>query len=125
MTFTKMLSIAALTTLTACAGTTTPPATGTATTITTEAAFRSTLVGKTIGFAGNTFVINADNTVSGPWDGTGITGTWSWEDQYWCRDIAIGGTARNPDCQIWTVEGTSATVTRDRGNGSSFTYSIN
>lgn len=92
--------------------------------ITTETEFRQALVGRTIGFEGSTFVINANGTVSGPWDGSGITGTWNWDGSFWCRDIAIGGVSRAPDCQLWTVSGNSATVVRDRGTGSSFVYTI-
>jgi len=95
------------------------------TALTTEQAFRGAVVGRTITFDGsNSFVINANGTVSGPWDGSGITGTWYWDGQYWCREIAIGGTARPLDCQSWVVNGNRATVTRDRGAGSSFVYTV-
>ncbi len=92
--------------------------------LTTRAAFDSAIVGKTLNFNGNRMVINADGTISGPWDGSGITGTWRWSFGSWCREIAIGGVDRGPDCQNWSVDGNVATVTRDRGNGSSFRYTI-
>ncbi len=125
MTISKTILAIGLFALGGCAGTTAPDTSAEPVILTTEAAFRAAIVGKTMGFDGSTFTVNADNTVSGPWDGSGITGTWSWEDPYWCRDIAIGGVDRGSDCQIWAVSGSSATVTRDRGNGSSFTYSLN
>ena len=94
-------------------------------TITTEADFRSTIVGNTVTFGDNaSIVVNADGTVSGPWDGSGVTGTWEWEDSFWCRDVAIGCRELGRDCQVWIVDGAVATVTRDKGNGRTFEYTI-
>ena len=120
----KLLPATVFATLVACAGTTGTDSGSAAVPITTEAEFRSAIVGKTIGFNGNTLVINPDNTVSGPWDGQGITGTWYWEDQFWCRDISIGGNDLGVDCQTWTFDGSTARVTRDRGNGNGFDYTV-
>lgn len=98
---------------------------GDAKAITTEAAFRDTVVGKTVTFDGNSLIINSNGTVSGPWDGSGISGTWNWDGAYWCRVVTIGdGDARPEDCQQWVINGNVATVTRDRGNGASFDYII-
>jgi hypothetical protein len=92
--------------------------------ITTEAQFRDFVVGKTLSFQGNTFAFNSDGTLSGPWDGQGITGDWTWENGASCRSGAIGSRVLDRDCQIWVVQGSSATVTRDRGAGGSFVYVI-
>ena len=92
--------------------------------LTTEQAFREAVVGKTLEFMGNTMVINGDGTISGPWDGRGITGSWEWRDGAWCRIVAIGSEERPEDCQLWSVDGNKATFTRDRGNGVSATYTI-
>ncbi|WP_224824943.1 hypothetical protein [Cognatishimia sp. MH4019] len=92
--------------------------------VTTEAQFRETLVGRTLTFEGKSLVVNADGTISGPWDGQGITGTWTWNDGAVCRDAKIGSRVLAPDCQVWTLDGSTAIVTRDRGNGASFVYTI-
>ncbi len=92
--------------------------------VTTEAQFRETIVGRTLTFEGKSLVVNADGTISGPWDGQGITGTWNWSDGAMCRDGRIGSRVLAPDCQVWELDGSSATVTRDRGNGASFVYTI-
>jgi hypothetical protein len=118
----KRLLLTALLALPACATTTddtSPPKA-----IETEAAFRAAIVDRQITFEANTLTINSDNTISGPWNGDGITGTWTWEDGAFCRDIKIGGQARDPDCQTWIVAGDTATVTRNRGAGASFDYKI-
>ncbi|KQI70541.1 hypothetical protein AN191_17690 [Loktanella sp. 5RATIMAR09] len=93
--------------------------------ITTEAQFREAVVGKTLTFQGNTFAFNDNGTLSGPWDGRGITGNWTWENGAACRRGAIGSRVLELDCQVWVVEGSTATVTRDRRNGASFVYEIN
>lgn len=92
--------------------------------ITDEAQFRSAIVGKTLEFNGNTFTVNADGTFSGPWDGNGISGTWTWENGAFCRAGRAGSRTLDRDCQTWAVNGNVATVTRDRGAGSSFDYTI-
>ena len=122
MPYSKSLIAAAIMGLSACAGT--APTESGSTALTTEAAFRTAIVGKTLTFAGNTLTINADNTISGPWDGSGIIGTWYWDDAYWCREVAVGGVERGLDCQAWTTTGTEATFTRDRGAGNSATYTL-
>lgn len=97
---------------------------GEATKIVTEAQFREVVVGRSLDFKGNVFTINADGTMDGPWGGKGLKGTWVWDNGAMCRKITIGGEARDPDCQIWEVSGTTATATRNRGEGTSFDYKI-
>ncbi|MEL7301588.1 MAG: hypothetical protein AAFM92_14500 [Pseudomonadota bacterium] len=92
--------------------------------ITSEAEFRSAIVGRELGFNGNTFTVNADGTFSGPWDGNGISGTWSWENGAFCRTGRAGTRVLERDCQAWAVNGNTATVTRNRGAGTSFDYTI-
>ena len=89
-----------------------------------ESEFRSAIVGKTLTFQGNSFTLNSDGTLSGPWDGSGITGTWVWDNGAMCREASIGTRQLDPDCQTFAVNGSTATVTRDRGAGQSFDYTI-
>ena len=92
--------------------------------VTTEAQFRSDIVGRTLTFNGNSVTFNADGTLSGPWDGQGISGTWGWDDGAVCREAAIGSRQLDPDCQTFVLDGDTTIVTRNRGEGASFTYSI-
>lgn len=89
-----------------------------------EAEFRATIVGKTLTFQGNSLTVNADGTLSGPWDGSGIQGTWVWDNGAMCREASIGTRELDPDCQTFVVNGSTVTVTRNRGAGQSFEYSI-
>lgn len=122
---TKMTLTAAVCGLSACMSTPATDDAGAMTTLTTKAQFEQAIVGRTLAFDGNTFMFNANGTFSGPWNGEGIEGTWDWVDGAACREGRIGTSRRlDLDCQIWTVAGSQATVTRDRGNGASFVYDI-
>ena len=92
--------------------------------ITTEIEFRDIIVGKTMTWEGNSFQFNADGTLSGPWGGEGIRGQWTFEDGAACRTASIGTRVLDPDCQIFVIDGSNATVTRDRGEGNTFVYEI-
>ncbi|MEL6690191.1 MAG: dihydrodipicolinate reductase [Pseudomonadota bacterium] len=119
-----LLITAAFATLAGCMEPATPVSAPASAAITEEAAFRSAIVGKTLDFNGSTFTVNANGTISGPWDGSGISGTWTWEDGAFCREGQVGARVLELDCQTWAVNGNVATVTRDRGAGQSFDYTI-
>ncbi len=122
---TRFIALAGLGGLTACMTTPATDADGAAVMLGTQAQFEQAIVGRTLAFEGNTFMFNADGTFSGPWNGDGISGTWTWVDGAACREGRIGTTRTlDLDCQIWSVAGSQATVTRDRGNGASFVYDI-
>lgn len=123
----NLLALAGIGLLSACAmetGEMADKPTASAGLITSEAAFRSAIVGKTLTFEGSSFTANADGTISGPWNGEGISGTWAWDDGAWCREATIGSRVLDPDCQTFELTDEGVLVTRDRGAGNSFTYTI-
>ena len=72
----------------------------------------------------NEIVIGSDGSISGVFNGAVLAGTWEWRDGAWCRTLTAGPRGPSPeDCQIWTItpEG-EFEITRNRGEGSSFTY---
>ena len=90
--------------------------------IVTEKDFRDTVVGKPIRLGPDVvFTINADNTISGDVDGRSATGTWNFDDGFWCRKIIVEDVFTE-DCQLWVVDGEDLIITRDRGRGESFRY---
>lgn len=90
--------------------------------ISDEETFRKAIVGRTVALQdGANMTINADNTITGAVDGEVVTGTWSFEDGYWCRTITLGDIFTE-DCQLWVVDGDRLVITRDRGNGESFAW---
>ncbi|NRB00180.1 MAG: hypothetical protein HRU32_10220 [Rhodobacteraceae bacterium] len=87
-----------------------------------EETFRNAIVGKEIQLAdGASMTINPDNTISGAVDGVEATGTWSFEDGFWCRTITLGDIFTE-DCQLWVVDGDRLIITRDRGEGQSYAW---
>ena len=84
------------------------------------------VVGKTLTFReGSSFVISADGTLSGFFDGTPLVGTYEMRDGFFCRTLSEGPRGPSPeDCQLLVLDGNVLQVTRDRGNGSSFSYTL-
>lgn len=46
-----------------------------------------------------------------------ITGTWRWDDRFYCRNIIVNAVALKPDCLTVSVKGNEAIFTRHRGKG--------
>ena len=93
-------------------------------TIETEKEFRALLVGKRlVDHRGDWAMLNADDTIDGVFEGEKLTGSWSWKDRYLCRDAKLGDRDFK-DCQVWSVDGSIATVTRNEGKGASVEYRI-
>ena len=56
--------------------------------------------------------------------GWGITGTWSWQDGYFCREMNWGGDTIPYNCQLVEIRGNSIRFTVDRGAGDSAAFRI-
>jgi hypothetical protein len=54
-----------------------------------------------------------------------ISGDWSWQDGYFCRDLFWGGDALGYNCQEIKVEADRVRFTSDRGAGDSAEFKIN
>ncbi len=92
--------------------------------IVTEDQFRAVVVGRPIRLDdGVVFTVNADNTITGDVNGEAATGTWAFEDGFWCRRIVLGD-AFTEDCQLWVVDGDRLIITRDRGRGERFAWRV-
>lgn len=94
-------------------------------TLSTAADF-APLFGKRLAFSDADFVtINANGTLSGEFGGEDTLGTWELRDGYWCRVLTAGPRGPQPeDCQLFVQKGNVLSITRDRGNGNSFDYTI-
>lgn len=94
--------------------------------ITSEADFVAKVADKKMVLEGtdNFVMINSNGTIGGNFGGSALAGTWEWRDGAWCRVLTAGPRGPSPeDCQIWADQGGGAyTVTRNRGEGSSFVY---
>ncbi len=90
-----------------------------------KSAFLSLIDGKElrIGLYNLSLKLTPDGKIVGKALGWGITGNWSWEGGYFCRDMDWSGYAIERDCQL--VEARNGrelrfTVNRGKGDSASF-----
>jgi len=92
-----------------------------------QAAFLSLVDGKELrmGLFGIALRIAPDGTIDGSAVGFGVTGTWSWQDGYFCREMDWSGTAIPYNCQLVEARGmTQIRFTVDQGAGDSATFVV-
>lgn len=84
------------------------------------------IIGRTLTLnPGQSFVISANGTLNGSWDGKPLVGAYEMRDGFFCRTLSQGPRGPSPeDCQLFVLEGNKLQGTRDRGNGGSFTYTV-
>jgi hypothetical protein len=70
-----------------------------------------------IALYGLTLNLSADGSITGRAVGWGISGSWVWENGYFCRDMDWSGTAIAYNCQLVEVEGDRIRFTVDQGAG--------
>ena len=77
--------------------------------IETEQEFREIAVGKKLVYNKGALTVHDDGTMTGTHSGKKVTGTWSWEDEYYCRSVKVGKKDIGHDCQIVELSGNSLT----------------
>ncbi|MEO0913784.1 MAG: hypothetical protein AAFY59_12470, partial [Pseudomonadota bacterium] len=83
--------------------------------ITTEADFRSEIVGRTLSNGAVTLQILSPGVLGGIGrSGTPVVGTWTWDDGRFCRNIVSGGSVGN-GCQTVLLTGTAVTFLEATG----------
>ncbi|SIS84875.1 hypothetical protein SAMN05421759_104278 [Roseivivax lentus] len=55
------------------------------------------------------------------WD---VTGNWTWQDGFFCRDLEWGGDPLGYNCQLVTRDGNRVIFTSDRGQGRSAGFTL-
>ena len=74
---------------------------------------------------GKSYVIGADGTIKGTWDGAALVGEYEMRDGFFCRTLSQGPNGPSgEDCQILILDGNQLKGTRDRGNGVSFMLTV-
>ena len=104
-----------------------PPATAQGyETVQTREAFLAAVEGRelSIWLLGVQLRVHADGTISGEARNDPVTGTWSWENGEFCREMAWGDMAIEPACQLVEVSGTRIRFTLDGGTGDNATFTI-
>ena len=68
--------------------------------------------------------VQQDGQISGSAMGWDVTGTWSWQNGYFCREMNWGGDPIPYNCQLVEVAGPDVRFTSDQGAGDSETFRI-
>jgi len=68
--------------------------------------------------------VTGDGAISGTGAGWDITGTWSWQDRYFCREMNWGGDPIPYNCQLVEFDGQDMRFTTDQGAGDSASFRL-
>lgn len=84
-----------------------------------RSAFLAAVEGKDLRIAlyGLTLNVKGDGTITGRAVGYDITGSWSWENGYFCRDMDWSGYPIEYNCQLVELDGDRIRFTVDQGAG--------
>lgn len=78
-----------------------------------------------LGVYGISIRVNPDGKIDGEALGWGVTGTWNWDDGYFCRELDWSGTSIPFNCQLVEARGDSEMrFTVDRGAGDSASFRL-
>lgn len=68
--------------------------------------------------------VTPEGQITGRAFGRDVTGNWSWQDGYFCRDLAWGDTSFGYNCQEVARDGRSLRFTSDKGAGQSASLNL-
>lgn len=68
--------------------------------------------------------VSPDGTIAGTGAGWDVTGTWSWENGYFCREMSWGGDPIPYNCQLVESNGPDMRFTTDQGAGDSASFRL-
>lgn len=69
--------------------------------------------------------VRPDGTITGSALGWDVTGTWSWQDGYFCREMDWSGMAIDYNCQLVEARGADRLrFTVDRGEGETASFRL-
>lgn len=95
--------------------------------VTDRTEFLSLVNGKQlrIGIYGLRISVVPDGSINGSASGWDLTGSWSWQDGYFCREMDWSGYEIDYNCQLVEVRGDDRMrFTVDRGNGRSAEFNL-
>ncbi|NNG06026.1 MAG: hypothetical protein HKM95_18240 [Inquilinus sp.] len=95
--------------------------------IATAEDFRARVVDRPLegGEGWNRLVIQSDGTMTGlRADGATLSGSWTFENGYFCREAIVDGASLGTDCQTVSIDGDSAVFHRDGGRGERISYTF-
>ena len=86
-------------------------------TIDDEARFLSLVKGKKLTRFGISLNVFENGTIEGRAFGWPVTGQWSWQDGFFCRDMYYGSQGIGLNCQMVKAKGGTLRFIADRGAG--------
>lgn len=88
--------------------------------------FNALVAGKElrIGLYGLSLSVTPDGAIRGRAVGYDVTGSWSWQDGYFCRQMDWSGTEIPYNCQLVEVDGSRMRFTTDRGAGDDAVFNL-
>lgn len=92
--------------------------------IETEQEFRDVIVERRLSSKHGYSMVHEDGTLSGDFGGKKLTGTWSWDGEYFCRTAKLGSKKYPLNCQAVTVSGDKVTFRRNKGLGKRSKYRL-
>lgn len=94
--------------------------------ITDEATFVASLGGKNLSnrLYAVTLAVDPAGRIAGSGAGWPITGTWSWQNGYFCREMSWGGDPIPYNCQLVEFNGQEMRFTTDQGAGDSASFRL-
>lgn len=79
--------------------------------------FVSVVEGRELNRIGVSLQVRADGSIGGRALGRDVTGTWSWENGFFCRTLDAGDRQFGRNCQVVSVDGGSIRFHADQGTG--------
>ncbi len=77
-----------------------------------------------LGALGIRLQVKGDGSIEGTASGWDLTGSWSWQDGYFCREMDWSGYEISYNCQLVEVAGNRMRFTVDRGAGRSAEFNL-
>ena len=71
-----------------------------------------------------TLSVSPDGQIAGSALGWEVTGSWAWQDGFFCREMAWGGDPIPYNCQLVEVDGDEMRFTVDQGAGDSASFRL-
>jgi hypothetical protein len=94
--------------------------------ITDKATFLATMGGKNLSnrLYGVNLAVASGGQIVGSGAGWDITGTWAWENGFFCREMDWGGDPIPYNCQLVEFNGLDMRFTTDQGAGDSASFRL-
>lgn len=92
--------------------------------IETEEQLRAHVVDRNLYYGEDTVIITSAGRLGGTVSGEPLTGTWHWDDRYWCRTVTSEQDLSLTDCQVFEATSEGLQATSKRGEGVTFLYTL-